>query len=116
MDKEMMAKVNEVMKANGKRELSMDELDKVVGGSIEKGVGPGTIIYNGGLIGEAEFNAIYISLTKNVSFDVAIQVLQAETGFWCTQMRGVGNMSSDPVNDINVVLNDFWRVVNEHYY
>ena len=32
MDKEMMAKVNEVLKANGKRELSMDEVDKVVGG------------------------------------------------------------------------------------
>ena len=32
MDKEMMAKVNEVLKANGRRELSMDEMDKVVGG------------------------------------------------------------------------------------
>ena len=32
MEKEMMEKVNEILKANGKRELSMDELDKVVGG------------------------------------------------------------------------------------
>ena len=32
MDKEMMGKVNELLKANGKRELSLDEMDKVVGG------------------------------------------------------------------------------------
>ena len=32
MDKDMMAKVNEVLNANGKRELSLDELDQVVGG------------------------------------------------------------------------------------
>ena len=32
MDKEMMDKVNEILKKNGKRELSLDELDKVVGG------------------------------------------------------------------------------------
>ncbi len=34
MDKEMMEKVNEFLKANGKRELTMDELDQVVGGSF----------------------------------------------------------------------------------
>ena len=28
----MMGKVNELLKANGKRELSLDEMDKVVGG------------------------------------------------------------------------------------
>ena len=33
MDKEMLAKINEVLKANGKRELSLDELDQVVGGA-----------------------------------------------------------------------------------
>ena len=32
MDQEMMKKVNEVLKANGRRELSMDEADQVVGG------------------------------------------------------------------------------------
>ncbi len=32
MDKELMAKINEALKANGRRELSMDDLDKVVGG------------------------------------------------------------------------------------
>ena len=34
MDKEMMAKINEALKANGRRELSMDEADKVVGGCV----------------------------------------------------------------------------------
>ena len=32
MDKDMMAKINEALKANGRRELSLDELDKVTGG------------------------------------------------------------------------------------
>ena len=32
MDKEIMDKVNEMMKAHGKRELSLDEMDKVSGG------------------------------------------------------------------------------------
>ena len=32
MDKEMKAKVDEFLKTNGRRELSMDEMDKVVGG------------------------------------------------------------------------------------
>ena len=32
MDKEMKAKIDEFLKTNGRRELSMDEMDKVVGG------------------------------------------------------------------------------------
>lgn len=32
MDKEMLDKINEVLKANGKRKLSPDELEKIVGG------------------------------------------------------------------------------------
>ena len=35
MDKEAMAKVNEILKASGRQELSMDELDQVVGGAGE---------------------------------------------------------------------------------
>ena len=33
MDKEMMDKANEILKASGKRELCLDEMDKVSGGS-----------------------------------------------------------------------------------
>ena len=36
MDKEMMEKVNEVLKAHGKRELSLDEMDRVTGGQTCK--------------------------------------------------------------------------------
>ena len=32
MDQEMLSKINGVLKANGKRELSPDELEKIVGG------------------------------------------------------------------------------------
>ena len=33
MDKEMMDKANEILKASGKRELCLDEMDKVSGGA-----------------------------------------------------------------------------------
>ena len=40
MDKEMKAKIDEFLKMTGRRELSMDEMDKVVGGgSYSTGVG-----------------------------------------------------------------------------
>ena len=52
MDQEIMAKVNEVLKAHGRRELSMDELDEVVGG---KGDG----VMNGVKYSEQEFNDRY---------------------------------------------------------
>ena len=37
MEKEMLNKINEVLKANGKQKLSMDELKSIVGG--DKGTG-----------------------------------------------------------------------------
>ncbi len=51
MDKEMMDKVNEYLKANGKRELSMDELEKVAGGQD-------TVTVFGAEMDEAFFNII----------------------------------------------------------
>ena len=116
MDKEMLGKVNEVLKAHGRQELNIDEQEQVVGGGIAKGVGPGTIYFNGDLIGEADFNAIFISLTKNVSLDVAIQVLHAETGFWDCQMRGDHVASPDPVEEMNIILNNFWLNINRRLY
>ena len=38
MDKETKAKVDEFLKAHGGRELSLDEMDKVVGGADAHGV------------------------------------------------------------------------------
>ena len=40
MDKEMMAKVNEFLKENGKKELNLDELDGITGGSCIDGAYP----------------------------------------------------------------------------
>ena len=36
MDKDMMTKVNDLLKAKGLRELSLDEMDKVSGGSTKQ--------------------------------------------------------------------------------
>ena len=54
MDKEMMEKVNEVLKAHGKRELSLDEMDRVTGGQTCKRDG----VYYIDLIGLGEFPLI----------------------------------------------------------
>ena len=39
MDKEMKAKIDEILKTNGRRELSMEEAEQVAGGNIDGLVG-----------------------------------------------------------------------------
>ena len=65
MDKEMMAKVNEVLKANGRRELSLDEMDKVSGGNV------GGITVNGIWTSEDEINEMWGQVVNAVGYDVA---------------------------------------------
>lgn len=60
MDKEIMDKVNEMMKANGMRELSMDEMDKVSGG-----VDPAY---------EAEAYKLGMTLIEQFPYDIAASV------------------------------------------
>ncbi len=71
MEKEMMEKVNEILKANGRRELSMDELDKVTGGGLL--IGP----YN--LSTPEDLNSFIDDFCKpiyDMSPDILISVLQ----------------------------------------
>ena len=111
MEKNIMEKVNEVLKAHGRRELSLDEQDKVVGGSVEKGPTPRTVYLNGQLIDEVGFNAIFINMTKTAGLDVAIKALYNMTGFSCTAMRETG--TTNPLDAMDVILNQFWLAIDE---
>ena len=74
MDKDMMDKVNEVLKAHGKRELNLDEMDRVTGGQTCKRDG----VYYIDLIGMGEFPLIAYgelleSIIINKGVDCAIK-------------------------------------------
>ena len=66
MDKDMKAKVDEIMKDLGTRELSMDEMDKVSGGT--------DILINGNLLSEAEAYNIAMALVDQFAYDVAAEM------------------------------------------
>ena len=75
MDKEAMAKANEILKkVQGRRELSMDEMDKVVGGSSWD-----TITVFGEEISMAEFNDMMLELTDKIGYYAAANVFESLT-------------------------------------
>ena len=66
MDKEMKAKIDEVLKTNGKRELSLDEMDKVSGGT--------DILMNGNVVSEAEAYNVAMALFDQFGYDIAAEM------------------------------------------
>ena len=98
MDNEMMKKVNDTLKANGKRELSMDEMDKVVGGIFI----PQTDEEKKQLIDLA------YALTDSFGFDVALDMFMKTTGY-DTYRDGVsGGTDRDKMG---VVLNGYFTML-----
>ena len=95
MDKEMMDKINEILKAKGKRELSMDELDKVVGGSE-----------NYTAEEERETNELYLSLARTFGFDVAHAMFVAQTGYQTFLHNPVAGDTDE--EKMSVVLSNYW--------
>lgn len=79
MDKEMKAKIDEVLKTNGKRELSLDEMDRVSGGSF-----PADYRINGYTAAEAGgmLQVVYDNLGLDVAEAFAIEVFGVKTGDW----------------------------------
>ena len=79
MEKEMMEKVNEILKAKGKRELSMDELDQVVGGDQP-------IIYHIGQCTSEEDINYYVytfiaSIENSFGKDIAADIIKTQSIF-----------------------------------
>ena len=101
MDKEMMAKINEALKANGRRELSMEETEQVVGGYYV----PNTDEEKKQLIDLA------YALTDSFGFDVALEMFMKTTGY-DTYRDGVsGGTDRDKMG---VVLNGYFTMREAH--
>ena len=116
MDKELLAKLNEALKANGKRALSEDELEQVVGGStaISSGPIPGTVIWNDKVLTVDEFNNTWMGLTSNFGFDIAKMLFIEATGFVCTETNQQYNFSAKDTDrdKMGIILDRFWRSFN----
>ena len=114
MDKEMMAKVNEFMKANGRRELNMEEADQVVGGKALPGPEKNTVLIDGVVVDCYDFNTAYQAIVSQFGFFVALEVFRRSTGFECTETRSTynwpGNYSDR--DRMDVVLQQFWKIMN----
>ena len=107
--KELMAKVNEALKANGKRELSLDEMDKVSGGWGSEN-NPHEINIEGAKVDEATFNNLIMNVMNSYGYDVALEVAQdltnypfVEEGRHTSRKSNKGNMEQ--------VLKDFWYTI-----
>lgn len=103
MDKEMKAKVDEFLKTNGTRELSLDEMNKISGGADAHGVTIG-----GQYFSEGEINDMFIGMTKAFGFDVAFAAFCDFTGFSVGENPLVGSYSD--CEAMGVVLAQYWKV------
>ena len=72
MDNEMMNKVNNTLKANGMRELSMDEMGKVSGGT--------DVLVNGTVWSEGEVYDLAMAMVDSFGYDVAAATFCTMTG------------------------------------
>ena len=109
MDKDMMDKVNEAMKANGMRELSLDEMDKVSGGNMWEEMG------------YVEFDNFWMGMTRTFGYDVAINMFKDATGY-VTYSSGTGtapgggsafgDRNSDE-DKMGIVLTNFWNCIEQ---
>ena len=111
MDKKMMDKMNEALKANGKRELSLDEMDKVSGG----GKMWEEMSYN-------DFNDFWLSLASSVGYDSTIRLFNDATGYVTYSDKsntgvGGGGITTGSVNSdeekMGVVLREFWGLIDQ---
>ena len=91
MDKEMKAKIDEVLKTNGKRELSLDEMDRVSGGSF-----PADYRINGYTAAEAGgmLQAVYDSLGLDVAEKFAIEVFGIISNDWRKFMKASADLNA----------------------
>jgi hypothetical protein len=95
MEKEMMEKVNEILKAKGKRELSVDELDQVVGGDQP-------IIYHiGQCTSEEDINYYVYTFIASIEKELYLlqtRILPPESGL----RRFLEGKKTDKLNKIDV--------------
>ena len=99
MDNELLKKVNDTLKANGMRELSMDEMDKVNGGYFV----PNTDEEKKQLIDYA------YALTDSFGFDIALDMFMKTTGYETYRDGVSGGTDRDKMG---VVLNGYMTMLD----
>ena len=87
----MTAKINALLKANGRRELSMDEMDRVSGGSF-----PADYRINGYTAAEAGgmLQTVYDYFGLDVAEAYAIEVFGVKTGDWRNFMKASADLNA----------------------
>ena len=97
-----------------KRELSMEEADKVVGGKAIPGPQKGTVLVDGKLVTEYDFYNAYMELTRLFGYDIAINQFYINTGFTCTEMNPQYHWGGDKsdLDKMDIVLNRFWLIMD----
>ncbi len=106
MDKEMLEKVNELLKANGRQELSADEAEKIVGGEFTLH-DDGTCTLDDNTMTCDQFTSLMYAMTKAYGIKAAISWLHKKTEFWCTEM-GKNAMGSD-AERMEKIMKRFWK-------
>ena len=91
MDSEMKAKIDEVLKNCGTRELSMDEMDRVSGGSF-----PADYRINGYTAEQAGnlLQGVYDHFGLDVAVAYAIEVFGVKTNDWGIYMRASAGLNA----------------------
>ena len=110
MDKKMMDKINEVLKANGRRELSMEESEQVAGGSFSYNPTNDMCCVNGKMMSGDEFNTLIFNVGQNFGYTAARDTLYGLTGYMCTEMgkQFRWDDSSSDMEREGVIMNRFW--------
>ena len=106
MDKDMMDKVNEAMKANDMRKLSLDELDKVSGGA-------GSIRSVDGIwYDEAFVLDLGRNMTQQFGYQVAAQILCEKFGYSKTEIS-TARRCADDMASIDVLVNTMFKMADK---
>ena len=103
MDKELMAKFNEALKAHGRQALSLDEAGQVSGGAAmwEE-------------MSHEEFNSFWMEMTRNFGFNVAHQMFIDATDYKNKTITGGYFDKYTDEQKMDIVLNGFWCMIAGH--
>ena len=101
---EMRAKIEEIKKAHGVRELSRDDLDGVAGG------GEPVVNVYGQPMTETEFNDFMLVIADAVGYAAAFEIFIEITGASHYRTKAMGGGTTDQER-MALLLQDYWKTV-----
>ena len=103
--KELIAKANEAMKACGKRELSLDEMDKVSGGADGAWI-------NGVFMSEADLNSLGQYWTDQFGYDIAAHMFCELTGISKREIKDCNCGTGSDKDSMSVLVNRYMKILD----